>query len=93
MLKNEVTFRIEDSAVQDFVGNGVKTVNGVWRIGEDDVKLFAAKRKKIKDIVAYDGEIVQLELRCLRTYEGCVRRSHLHRIDHTCTARCELKRD
>ena len=58
MLKNEVTFRIEDSAVQDFVGNGVKTVNGVWRIGEDDVKLFAAKRKKIKDIVAYDGEIV-----------------------------------
>ena len=86
MLKNEVTFRIEDSAVQDFVGNGVEAVNGVWRISEDNVKLFVAKRKKIKDIVAYDGEIVQMELRRLRTYKGCVRRSHLHRIDHTCSA-------
>ena len=69
MLKNEVAFGIEEPAVQNLIGDGVETVERVWRIGKYDVELLAAERKEVEDIVADDREVVELELRSLRADE------------------------
>ena len=47
MLQNKITVRIEDAGFEDLVRKGIQAVEGIRRVGEDDVELLVAERQEV----------------------------------------------
>ena len=72
VLKDEIGSRMENILGKDLVRNICKTLDGIWRVCKDEIKLFPAYLKEFDDMVTDYRKIVHTELRCLRLDEVCM---------------------
>ena len=59
VFKDEITVRVQQAAFEHLVRNVLQAIQGIGRIGKDDVELFLAYRKEVEDVGMHAADVLQ----------------------------------
>lgn len=90
VLEDEIAVIVKDILLQDLVRKSLQPLQGIRRVGEDQVELLTADREEIEDVVTDHSDIAKPQTLGLGLYERCVLADHLHTVNPGCPPGSEL---
>ena len=93
VFQDEIAARMQQIQRKDLVRKPVQPVQGIGRIGKDQVELLVTDGQEIEDIVPHHGYGIQPQARSFLLDERGVLAGHLHAVHAPGPARSELEGD
>ena len=91
MLQDKIAAGMQEVQGKDEIRDAGKTLEGIGRIGKDNIELFAADGQEIEDVVPHHGHVGKAQTGRFCLYERGILPGHFHTVDTGSAPGGELK--